>query len=137
MNKKNLKLLVKGLKTLNPSQFDMGDFMNDCKTVGCVVGWSATFKGLEPIDSNNYHFANYYGYDYYYDYSKRLFKLDHSQWEWCFSGDWKDIDNTIEGAIKRIYYLVENGDAPENFENAYYFEDEYRKIFYSKAVNNE
>ncbi len=140
MNKKNLKLLVKGLKTLTQDQFDMDYYMNECGTVGCVVGWATTFKGLEVIDSD----YDDYGYRIkYYSYSKRLFDLTSNkpEWYWCFSSKWAYVDNTIEGAIKRINYLIDNDGAPENFKNVYQFKDEYDKMFYNKdditATTNE
>ena len=140
MNKKNLKLLVEGLKTLEPNQFDMDQYINDCGTVRCMVGWATTFKGLEPIDDD---YDDYDGVDYD-SYSDRVFETNSDQWKWCFSGRWVDTDNTVEGAIKRIEYLIENDDIPEYFDNDFACEidpycdddfefekDQYTKMFYS------
>ena len=135
MHTENLKLLAKGLKTLEPSQFDMSKFMDSCGTVGCVLGWSATFKGLEPIDSEYvYDDDDDEGRFSYYRYSVRVFETNPSQWHWCFSHRWASVDNTVEGAIKRINYLIDNDGAPENFWCVYQFKDEYNKMFYSKNV---
>ena len=131
MYKENLKLLVKGLKTLTPKQFDMGEFMTSCGTVGCVVGWAATFEGLEPVDDDCGRYSDKLIYT---KYSERVFNVESYEWNWCF-GDWVYIDNSIDGAIKRINYLVDNDGVPENFKNAYEFKDEYNKMFYSKGGN--
>ncbi len=131
MHTKNLKLLAKGLKTLDQDQFDMDCYVNSCGTVRCVVGWATTFKGLEPIDDDYYLNGTRFSYNRY---SKRLFEVYHNQWEWCFGGCWASVDNTVEGAIKRINYLIDNDGAPENFWCVYQFKDEYNKMFYSKNV---
>ncbi len=136
MHKENLKLLVKGLKTLTQDQFDMKEFMNKCGTVGCVVGWATTFKGLEPIDDDMVE-SNEIDY---VSYSRRVFKLNFTEWDWCFDSDWTDIDSTIDGAIKRINYLVENTGKPESFKSAYQFKDQYNEMFYNKddiIITNE
>jgi hypothetical protein len=77
-----------------------------CKTSGCAVGF-APFAGIEktPFESWN-------------DYCKRtLIESTYDDpWHWCFSADWGMIDNTREGAAKRIQYFLDNG-VPSEFDS--------------------
>jgi hypothetical protein len=72
-----------------------------CGSQACVVGHAAMF--FEPLVSENW-----------YEFSKRLFVTELIEWEWCFSEDWADYDNTLLGAIKRLAYYLEHG-VPEEF----------------------
>lgn len=145
MNRKNLEILVAGLRTVPENKFTMATFCTKdgedhqteyirkdtdikehmCGSSACVVGWSPTFKGLEVIDADFYFsksnsiFYNPHGTLSYTEYSNRLFELDEEQWEWCFGGDWDQHDNSIDGAIKRINYMLKN-DIPNNFEDSHY-----------------
>ena len=100
-----------------PDQFDMSDYeanlkepletsssvhMN-CGTVACVMGWAKACM-IQPnvrVD-----------YDKLADFLFGLEKHD-AAWEWLFGGSWAGIDNTVEGAIKRIKYYINCGKVPE------------------------
>jgi hypothetical protein len=48
-------------------------------------------------------------------YIKRAFGVSQGDdWTWMFGGDWADVDNTPQGAAKRIRYFLEHG-VPEDF----------------------
>jgi hypothetical protein len=85
-----------------------------CETSGCAVGF-APFAGIEktPFESWN-------------DYCKRtLIESTYDDaWYWCFASDWSLIDNTREGAAKRIQYFLDNG-VPRGFESYDRSEDDY------------
>lgn len=112
MNIENLKILSTFLLTVEPAGFDMltyarlgdeGDIpllAHECKTAGCAVGW-APAAGIPPLPSEND----------WADYSERVFglKCGSIAWQWCFGSSWAYIDNTPQGAAKRINHLIEHG----------------------------
>jgi len=64
----------------------------------------------------------YKNWESWAEYSFRIFGMDEEdegEWDWCFSGDWSDVDNTNQGAAKRIVYLIEHG-LPANYKNQMY-----------------
>lgn len=71
----------------------------DCGTSGCAVGWAPYFGIKKKWDES------------WMDFSRRAFipMRDIVQWEWCFSGDWYYVDNSREGAAKRIIYMLQYG----------------------------
>ena len=68
----------------------------NCGSCGCAVG-HAPYAGI----------AKQRGEDWS-EFSARVFNLVEEQWAWCFSADWSDIDNSPEGAAKRILTMLEN-----------------------------
>ena len=118
MNKENLLKLAKFLETLPQEKFDIGKYrkckggylapfrdVDNCGSIGCSIGWAPFVKGLEPVsdDWNNDGTLSFGAY------SRRIFNITHDEWSWCFSSEWKPVDNTPSGASERIYYLVKNG----------------------------
>lgn len=112
MNIKNLKLLADYLSQLpaDYQHFDMFDFHSlsarpfavdevSCGTVACAIGHAPYVEGLPKPE---------YG-ERWHTYSDRLFDLDPVSWTWCFAERWKFIDNTPQGAAKRIHWLLEHG----------------------------
>ncbi len=79
-----------------PSSIDW----DKCKTVACSLGHAVYVNGL-PKANHGRSWASY---------SRDLFglNLNGAEWYWCFSKYWKDIDNTPQGAAKRILYLIDN-----------------------------
>jgi hypothetical protein len=83
-----------------------------CGTLGDVVG-HGPYAGIEKWENEDW-----------LGYSSRCFiplsfydswKLDITkEWAWCFSTDWHKVDNTPEGAAKRILILLEKG-VPEDW----------------------
>ena len=136
MNRKNLEILVAGLRTVPELQFNMGLFCDSfgkgsikkgtdvqehmCGSSACAIGWGPSFKGLEIIDTDlTDDFLNISNVATlnYYEYGDRLFKLNDDEWEWCFSGEWDQHDNTVKGAVKRINYFLKN--VKSKFQNLY------------------
>lgn len=72
-----------------------------CGTVACAVGHGPA-AGIASLTDENWD-----------DYSDRVFDLDLVEWAWCFSSDWTRVDDTPQGAAKRIRYMLEHG-VPEN-----------------------
>lgn len=114
----NLRTLAVGLLDISTIQarFDMGQYSSygrlegmtstNCGTAGCAVGF-APFFGIKKVKTESWA-----------DFCKRVFGLDKSKAEfrWLFFGSWSEIDNTPEGASKRISWLLDKG-LPPDFEN--------------------
>ena len=91
---------------------EIPETLTECGTVACAVG-HGPFIGIEPLEG-----------EYWITYSERVFIKNVREWEWCFSGDWCDIDNTPYGAAKRIKVLLKSGlpdfdvytDSPEQYK---------------------
>ena len=87
------------------AKFDMGRFSEDCDShvtecgsVGCAVG-HGPYAGIPK-----YAAENWAGYAY------RVFGANLSgAFLWCFEGGWYYIDNTPQGAAKRIRYMLKHG----------------------------
>jgi hypothetical protein len=108
----NLRKGAEGLMNLPPDRpFDMkayrgdngspGD-VHDCGTAGCAMGYFPTWI---PAIS---------GEICWYQYEVRVTGLALDPWLWCFDLDWSLIDNTPQGAARRILYLLDNG-LPDNW----------------------
>jgi len=69
-----------------------------CGTAACAAG-HGPHAGIEK-DS----------LEYWREYIQRAFCLRSNSWSWCFDAEWADIDNTPEGAAKRILYLLFSGE---------------------------
>ena len=135
MNRENLKTLSDGLLGLIPAiddinniRFDMESYseinknnylydmpnpeikMKTCGSVGCAIGWAPYF-GIEKHLNENWT-----------DFSERVFKLDNNsqEWDYLFSSDWSDIDNTKRGAGLRIKYVLEHGLPANAFDQLHY-----------------
>ena len=120
MNKKNLLKLSDFLEKLPQEKFDMTHYRSDdngfqvsyesknnCGTAGCALGWAPFIKGLEPVKKEFFKREDFS----WALYTRRVFDISVVDtscafWMWLFSWDWKDIDNTPQGAAKRIRYLV-------------------------------
>ena len=117
MNKARLKLLADYLLALPEEyqHFEMGKWHNShlspigvivsgdshCNTAGCAVGHSPYVQGLpKPFDDESW-----------WEYSERIFEMEweSDEWEWCFDSVWEDVDNTPQGAAKRILQLISTG----------------------------
>lgn len=76
-----------------------------CGTVGCAAGHFPA-AGIKPFNA-----------EFWNEYITRTtgFNPFCYEWEWCFGPDWRDVDNTPEGAAKRILWLLDK-DLPEDWE---------------------
>lgn len=125
VNRENLKILSDGLLGLIPSiedtsqvHFDMESYsdvneaddsyfhrnnaeikMKTCGSVGCAIGW-APFFGIEKHLNEDW-----------IDFSERVFGLSNGsdEWDYLFSSDWGDVDNSKKGAGLRIKNFLEHG----------------------------
>jgi len=125
MNNKNLVKLSKYiLSEVSDEQFDMEFFRSsgeecdvkfyskeDCGTVGCALGWSPFVKGLEVVEDDFIEIFAGFNRLVFYEYSERVFGIDCSEdcWKFIFHSLWYEIDNTREGFVKRVLYLIEGG----------------------------
>lgn len=97
------------------ADFDMSRFSNTllpinkrrethCGTAGCAAG-HGPYAGIPKNEDESWE-----------DYIIRVFgigkELDY-YYSWCFQGEWIGLDNTPEGAAKRILWLLDNG-LPDN-----------------------
>ena len=123
MNRRNLKILAHYLDKLpaNYRHFEMNRFYGyigqftvpehytpppQCGTCACAAGHGpAAGLSLNPDDNNwmNY-IVRVFGFSY-----------DSREGQWCFGGMWEDIDNTPQGAAKRIFHMLQHG-VPEDAE---------------------
>lgn len=75
-----------------------------CGSVGCAIGHGpdANIPALKNEDWTKY--------------SSRAFipSTQYSMWRWCFSPEWAFVDNTPQGAAKRIRWLLAKG-LPEDW----------------------
>lgn len=83
-----------------------GDSMKTiCGTIGCAVG-HGPYAGIEKISGESW-----------YNYSIRQFGLKDGghplYWQWCFAEMWVNLDNSPQGAAKRILWLLDKG-LPDN-----------------------
>ena len=111
---KNLRLLQAHIKDkVTDKQFNMISYRNstfyskdNCGTVGCAMGWAPFVKGLETLESD-FHADGSLNYGIYHN---RIFKADTDDlWSFLFCPDWSKHDNTREGFVKRVDYLIERG----------------------------
>lgn len=104
-----LRTLPKGYPDFEMSGFVKGGndgeaYVPECGTAACAAGHGPR-AGIKPKKGEDW-----------YTYSDRAF-VDGSEhyygWEWVFSGDWADYDNTVHGAAARIEYMLERGTPDE------------------------
>jgi hypothetical protein len=95
-------------KNIDPKMFDMGSFRTggslepECDSIGCMIGH------LTAIDAKNirenYLFSDggikFGQWSYYY------FELKNYEWDYLFSTNWGQVDNTPQGAIERMRKLA-------------------------------
>ena len=113
MNRKNLRILADYLESKKlKAAFSMETYSADgesykpnCGAVGCAIG-HGPYAGIPKRVSESWD-----------AYDTRVFGLQGEALRWCFSSRWAEIDNTPEGAAKRIRYLLEHGAPPDDFLN--------------------
>lgn len=95
----------------------------DCGTVGCLLGWAPTVDGLEPVKEDYMTSYEELGRILNFPrYSKRVFgiNLQTSLGDFLFSSAWTGINNTAEGAVKRLTYIIDNFNTLKYFNNFEY-----------------
>lgn len=113
--RQNLITLAKGLLTIDVPgvEFNMSQFTNrsnvdeatDCGTAGCAVGW-APFFGIEKSPMEEW-----------YSFCRRSFGVSMTTQNgiFLFGTEWYGVDNSKNGAAKRIIYALMYG-VPYNIE---------------------
>ena len=116
MNKENLLRMADYSETIPQERFDVEIFREDnnhntheCKSVGCTIGHCTILDKYDNVPLFR-GLINYVQWSYQFTGISKV-----SEWEYLFSADWKDVDNTPTGAAKRIRHFVENG-LPDNWE---------------------
>ncbi len=113
MNIENLKVVVEVLGTIREDQLDMHEFIisinEGCGSVACVVGHCML--------------SDRFDFDFDEEKSPTIqaiafvenvldIRVSTIKWEYMFGGCWASVDNSINGAIKRIEKVI-NGFEPE------------------------
>ncbi|MFN3898908.1 MAG: hypothetical protein ACK4ML_00895 [Alishewanella aestuarii] len=82
----------------------------DCGTAACAVGWAPVF--IEPDEEFLADYSNKDRFSYNHYSAKYLLPVENYWWDWCFSGEWANVDNSRLGAAYRISMLLDadNGD---------------------------
>lgn len=121
INVKNLKKLRKYLaENITQKKFDMLDYrgrhnhsiisFRNCGSVGCMVGWlpfalrennQSTFNNYKNIFTKGFDWDNYLKY-------KTNIELDSELGEFLFDSEWAEYDNTLEGALGRLDFVIDN-----------------------------
>jgi hypothetical protein len=128
INKENLSVVAEALIEIAPRAFDMSVYSHlkpltsaviplsehSCGTAGCVVGhmpYISRITGKIPAPGETERFRAYgtrvafKNYDDdecpHFDFRLWLFEL-------MFGYGWKYIDNSVEGAVKRIKFVIDN-----------------------------
>jgi len=86
--------------------FDCGSV--DCGSVGCFLGWAPFVKELEK---HKEPIVTWQQIDEEMDwghYSSKIFEMNEGSegWDFLFSSNWVDCDNTPEGALARLDILI-------------------------------
>lgn len=101
--------VAQGLRLASP---DNESVLESCGTVACAIGHGPA-AGI-PVKSG----------ELWVVYSERVFELSPSAWDWCFGEEWVRVDNTPQGAAKRIRHYITYG-LPEDAEEQRLGETDY------------
>lgn len=96
---------------------------NECGSTACAVGHCAVMMGFIPTndgvitrkqteDGDVLSWSEFS--QKYIDMGNCGTKEEALVWEWFFSGEWDEVDNTPLGVVARIEYFLEHG-IPHNF----------------------
>lgn len=84
-----------------------------CDTSACAVGFA---PAVIPVVLSDFTESNQLNY---LRYSERVFMdSEKEEWNYCFSGAWDEIDNTIKGAAFRLWLVANNSDVYGNINAA-------------------
>ena len=114
INLDNLLKMADYIETVPQHRFDMKSYRYwdesepECSSVGCIIGHCTILdnEDLPRLWSGKIDFNEWS--------EKFIGTKEYSAWRYLFGGEWEHIDNTPEGAAKRIRYYVANG-LPENW----------------------
>lgn len=103
------------------------NYINTCGTAACAIGHAPLVPGISVLPRED---------EEYVDYSFRFLSgedipvweaRDNPElklaWNWCFGEEWAGVDNTPQGAAKRIMYLlsIDVDDLRETFDDDVWF----------------
>ena len=131
--RENLSKLAHGLRTMPPPnvRFDMYRYCDEehefslvCGTIGCALG-CATYI-VTPREDKHVLFDGFLaGHEVlprrepesYDAYAMRVFGVQWttSTWDWLFGPDWRDTDNTPQGAATRIEWFLNFGRPQDSY----------------------
>ncbi len=133
MNVENLQKIADHIRTVPQEMFDMHHYRvklaatrqidyesswakPECDSIGCAIGHS-TVLDIENVKKNFMHDIAGKPAISFAHWSEQFTGLSKStpQWVWCFATNWGRVDNTPEGAARRIEWLVKNG-LPKNWD---------------------
>jgi hypothetical protein len=101
-------------ESFNMITYRKGDTKSiECNSIGCVIGHCVSLDRSKTIP--RYHESEEIDFE---KWSGRFTGLGYydNEWDWCFSADWSDTDNTPIGASKRIEWLLKHG-IPKNWKD--------------------
>lgn len=114
MNKENLQRMADHIRTIPQEMFGMSDYRTgdrhtaECDSVGCVLGHCTVLETGELPRYLNRSID-------FIAWEESFTGTTQEEWEWCFSDNWSETDNTPEGAALRIEWLIKNG-LPEDWK---------------------
>jgi len=112
MNKVNLQKMADYIKTIPQQSFDMSIYREEynyydpeCESVGCIIG-HCTIIDKENVKAN--YVDDLSGEIDFHKWSEQFtgLKSISPEWNFLFSMDWKDVDNSIKGAVQRLEYII-------------------------------
>lgn len=135
MNKDNILRMVEYLTELDTiaAPFHMDVYRENnteyhnphlaCKSPACVVGHCTVLDTPENRD------RCFNGMDGAFNYGKWTYEFTGLTpftrvWAWAFAWQWAEVDNTIQGAIARLNYLLIHGEPPFHFDEVFFYNDE-------------
>lgn len=129
MNIDNLQKAYDHMQTVSSAQFDMGFYrmpgqarFHECKSVGCIIGHCTALVPFEELPILKTRFGRSMAGDIDFTaWSEDFFGIDHDSdvWEFLFDGEWGDSDEvgTLEQALKRMEYVLENMAVPDDWNS--------------------
>ena len=121
--------VIKGFDMSSYGCMDAMSETSECGTIGCLLGWCALVFELEESDL-------YKGKFCYMTFCPRVFPSLYKYtavnnfWKFLFSADWVLFDNTKEGALARIKYLLDRN-LSDNFRFMY---QDFKEGWHLKAT---
>ena len=90
---------------------------SECGTVGCALGWAPFVPGLEILLEKEVLLGSTTDHVLFSKYSYRVFGLDggSNEWNFLFASDWRELDNTPIGFVRRVYALIDGLDTSDSF----------------------
>jgi len=133
MNRENLQKLVDFIPTIPDEQFNMNTYRegdrttHTCGSIGCILGHATALDTPENI--NEYKSND--GEIEFRKWSEDYFGLYDEGWDFLFDCWWYNANNTKEGAVARVQWLLDGKEIPIDC-----YEIDTDNPFYSPKDNN-